>query len=402
MPVAKSSAGWPHRRLGDVAEILGGGTPSRANSAYYTGTIPWLTVKDLDFDEFEVESAQEHITDDAISNSATRLVAARSVIVATRVGLGKAAINAVPVAINQDLKALVPRKEVTAEYLLYFLKKSVPDIQRLGQGTTVKGIRLQDLAGLSVPIPPPDTQKWVVDLLTLAHTIRRKRNRAASLCEPILASAFADLFGSRGMAIPWPSRPLGELAEVRSGITKGRRTVKETSDVAYLRVANVQQGYLDLSEIKTIDATAEELAKFRLEVGDVLVTEGGDPDKVGRGAIWRDEVPNAIYQNHLFRVRPDASQLLPEYLDALLRTAYAKDYFFRAAKRTSNLASINSSQVRAFPVPLPPVALQRKFVMTVGQWEATKRRLGDAAAKATEMFDKLLDHAFRQQAKDSA
>jgi uncharacterized protein YwgA len=189
--------------------------------------------------------------------------------------------------------------------------------------------------------------------------------------------------------------PLGDLADVRSGVTKGRRLRgKETVEVPYLRVANVQDGYLDLLEIKTIEVLPEDLEKYHLKDGDILMTEGGDPDKLGRGCIWRNKVEGCIHQNHVFRVRADRSCLSPEYLAALLRTQYAKEYFLRCAKRTSNLASINSTQVKAFPIPIPPITLQSQFVAAVDQWEQIHRRLTDGLAESKRLFQGVMQQAF--------
>src|SRR5262249_12879221 len=144
---------------------------------------------------------------------------------------------------------------------------------------------------------------------------------------------------------------------------------KETVQVPYLRVANVQDGFLDLNEIKSIEVLPNEVEKYHLEDGDVLMIEGcGTPQYLGRGCIWRGEVPECIHQNHIFRVRTNRSLLLPEYLAALLRTQYANQYFMSCAKNSSGLANINSTQVKAFLVPLPNISLQEKFVSAVQQW----------------------------------
>jgi len=210
-----------------------------------------------------------------------------------------------------------------------------------------------------------------VEILQKADAIRRKRQETLGLADAILSAAFIKMFGDPGEnSREFNITPLGEIADVRSGVTKGRKFgSKGTVEVPYLRVANVQDGYLNLSEIKTIEVLPDDIEKYRLKDGDVLMTEGGDPDKLGRGCIWRSEVKGCIHQNHVFRVRPDRSRLAPEYLAALLRTQYAKEYFLRCAKRTSNLASVNSTQVKAFPIPEPPLTLQQMFVSAVGQWE---------------------------------
>jgi type I restriction enzyme, S subunit len=216
-----------------------------------------------------------------------------------------------------------------------------------------------------IPLPPLPVQEQIVEIFQKANSVRCKRQEA--LC----------------------------LADVRSGVTKGRKLgSKETVDAPYLRVANVQDGLLDLSEIKTIAVLSEDLGKYRLEDGDILMTEGGDPDKLGRGCIWRSEVEGCIYQNHVFRVRTDRSCLSPEYLAALLRTQYAKEYFLRCAKRTSNLASINSTQVKAFPIPVPPLTLQSKFVAAVEQWEQINKRLTNGFAESKSLFQGLMQRAF--------
>jgi type I restriction enzyme, S subunit len=125
------------------------------------------------------------------------------------------------------------------------------------------------------------------------------------------------------------------VADIGSGLTKGRKlNGQETIATPYLRVANVQDGYLDLAEIKTIEATAADLEKCALRAGDLLMTEGGDADKLGRCAIWRDEVDGCLHQNHIFRVRV-GPHLLPDYTAAFIQSDAGKSYFLRVAKRTT-------------------------------------------------------------------
>jgi type I restriction enzyme S subunit len=152
---------------------------------------------------------------------------------------------------------------------------------------------------------------------------------------------------------------LDEVAEVGSGVTLGRDLEgSPTVELPYLRVENVQDGFLDLAEIKTVRIRPNEVERFSLQPKDVLMTEGGDIDKLGRGAIWTGEITPCLHQNHIFRVRTNAAILVPEFLAALIASDYGKRYFIRIAKRTTNLASINKTQLRAFPVPCPPLEVQ--------------------------------------------
>ncbi|MDO9240110.1 MAG: type I restriction endonuclease subunit S, partial [Methylicorpusculum sp.] len=117
---------------------------------------------------------------------------------------------------------------------------------------------------------------------------------------------------------------------------------------------NVQRGYLELSEVKTILATKRDIEELTLQKGDILFNEGGDRDKLGRGWVWRDEVPNCIHQNHVFRMRPYLPELMPELISHHGNT-FGKTWFQSSGKQTTNLASINMSMLRTFPVPVAPV-----------------------------------------------
>jgi len=143
------------------------------------------------------------------------------------------------------------------------------------------------------------------------------------LAIPSSQSVFLEMFGDvRGKT---KEELLGNISNIASGVTKGQNyNGRKTVEVPYLRVANVQDGYLDLSEIKTIQALPSEIEELRLKPGDVVMTEGGDFDKLGRGAIWRGEIENCIHQNHIFRVRLDTKKVMPEFFENYLLSPEAK------------------------------------------------------------------------------
>lgn len=130
----------------------------------------------------------------------------------------------------------------------------------------------------------------------------------------------------------------------------------------YLRVANVQRGVLDLQEIKHINVLDEEMPKLRLEIGDVLLCVGNSPDLVGRGAIWRGEIDDCVHQNHVLRVRVDREKLLPDFVLAVINSSHGQSCFRSKAKRTPNLASINSKEVADLPVPDLAISQQRDLL----------------------------------------
>ncbi len=159
----------------------------------------------------------------------------------------------------------------------------------------------------------------------------------------------------------WRVRPLEQVAVVRTGVTVNRVPLKDPVRLPYLRVANVQAGRLDLREVKNIEIERHQIDRFSLQAGDVLMTEGGDYDKLGRGDLWPGAINPCLHQNHVFAVRVDRGQVLPGFLNALSNSAHGRRYFLSCAKRSTNLASINVSQLRSFPVLLPPLEEQERI-----------------------------------------
>jgi type I restriction enzyme, S subunit len=167
----------------------------------------------------------------------------------------------------------------------------------------------------------------------------------------------------------WERKPLLKVAEIRTGVAKGKKGLKDPIEVPYLRVANVQDGHLDLNKVKTIQIERHQLERYSLQQGDVLMTEGGDFDKLGRGDVWQGQISPCLNQNHVFAVRTNSNVLLPYFLAALSGSNYGKTYFLSCAKKSTNLASINSTQLKEFPVLIPPLPEQKKIAQTLSTWD---------------------------------
>lgn len=198
----------------------------------------------------------------------------------------------------------------------------------------------------------------------------------------------------------WRWTTLGDIAEVVGGITKGqkRRGNEKLRSVPYLRVANVQRGFIDLSEIKYIDATEQEISDLRLLPGDILFTEGGDRDKLGRGWVWNGEISECIHQNHIFRARLRNDRIQGK-LVSWFANLVGQAYFIDEGKQTVNLASINLRKLRAFPVPLVPANEQEEIVRRLeslfGLASTIEHHVSDATIRADKLTQSILGKAFR-------
>ena len=163
--------------------------------------------------------------------------------------------------------------------------------------------------------------------------------------------------------VSWGIAKLQYCAKIRSGITLGKKYPDgaELIERPYLRVANVQNGGVVLDDLKTIEVSAEEAAQYRLSAGEVLMTEGGDRDKLGRGCVWLGQVEPCLHQNHIFALRTN-KLLNPYFLSYVTASKIGRVYFDITAIKTTNLACTNSSKVLAFKLPLPSAGEQQQMV----------------------------------------
>ena len=171
----------------------------------------------------------------------------------------------------------------------------------------------------------------------------------------------------------FPCAPLREVSDIMSGITKGRKPkMTALTRVPYICTANVQNGFIDWSEMKYIEATEDEIVKYALLEDDILMIEGGDADKVGRGCMAGKLPESCIYQNHVFRVRVDKALIEPAFLAAYILLPSTKAYFLWCAKQTTGIATINKKQLSELQVMYPSLEEQRRYLQIVQQSDKSK------------------------------
>lgn len=255
----------------------------------------------------------------------------------------------------------------------------------------------------SLPLPPLSEQKKIAHILSTVQRAIEAQERIIQTTTELKKALMHKLFteGLRNEPqkqteigpVPesWEVVPLSECAVVQTGIAKGRKVnAKEAVEVPYLRVANVQDGYLELSEMKTITIRKNEQQRFALQDGDVVLTEGGDFDKLGRGFIWHGQIANCVHQNHVFAVRPDRTRISSEFFAYQSQSPYGKSYFLSVAHKTTNLACINTTKLKAFPVLLPPQDQQKDIVEACSSIDGKIRNATNKKAQLDDLFRTLL------------
>jgi type I restriction enzyme S subunit len=377
-------SGWQVVRLADAGRWLSGGTPSTSNDEFWGGAIPWISAASLK--KFRIDTSDRKITEAGAING-TRLVPQGTVLFVVR-GMSlnnefRIGVTARQVAFGQDCKAIIPAEGIDSTFLAHAVKVRSPAILRLVETTSHGTGRLDTgrLGELELGIPPISEQRRIVDAIAaVSHDIdvlQRRIGKLDVIEGEMVATCFRDLLNEKG---EW--RYLEEVADVAAGVTLGSEALGDGSiELPYLRVANVLDGRIDTADLKTVRIFKTQMARFSLRPGDVLLTEGGDLDKLGRGAVWDGRIDPCLHQNHIFRVRcgPD---MIPEYLVLYVASAEGRRYFMRVGKQSTNLASINSTQVKRMPVPVPSAEDQKRLLAPVG---AIRTRVQTLQAKADKL-----------------
>lgn len=361
-------------RLKEYGRIITGNTPPSSIPEYYVSNdICFVKPSDFSSNDVTIIEDSEYYISEAARQCA-RMIPEGSILVTCIGTVGKVGIAKKEMAFNQQINAIIPGNDVDASCLAYSLLYHADRIKAIANAPVVPIINKNAFSDIDIPLPDLPTQRRIAATLDkVSEGIDLCRKMLGDLDE-VVKARFVEMFGDMLLnTMKLQEQELYMVADIVSGITKGRKIISgDLKEVPYMAVSNVKEGYIDWTTVKTIEATQDEIDQYRLMPNDVLMTEGGDPDKLGRGAIIKEPPQNCIHQNHIFRVRL-SNAVLPEYFAEYLQHQKAKRYFLGCAKQTTGIASINMRQLRALPVLVPPLNQQRIFAEHVAKVQETKR-----------------------------
>lgn len=384
-------------RLADLCDIGSGGTPRRGRSEYYGGVIPWAKIGDLNTSDGIVTSTEETLTEVGLSAIRKRLFPPGTILLAMYGSVGKTAVAGVPLSANQAILGIQVKDAalLRSDYLKRWLDHLRPRLASQARGVTQQNISAAIVRNLRVPLPAPADQERIAAVLDKADGIRRKRQESLRLLDELLRSAFLEMFGNPVKnEMGWRTEKLRHIASVHGGLQVTSRRIVNNREVPYLRVANVQRGWIDLGEVKGLRVTDDEAKRARLEPGDVLVVEGhGNREEIGRSAVWEGTIVECVHQNHLIRVRPNTASVDPHFLSAFVNSASGRRQMLALGKTTSGLNTISTENVRQLVVAVPPLQLQQKYARLRALVEVAKSRFttaGDVSSKLVASLQQTL------------
>ncbi len=394
---------WREFQLGRLVETVGGGTPSRKRPEFFEGSIPWLTGFDLAPDTVsEIRDGRERITEEAVRASATNIVQPGTVLVTTRVTVGKAAIARVALCFSQDVTGLSARPGVllSPEFLAWFIVAKRELLTMRNQGAIIVGLTRDALGTINFQLPPSSEQQRIVEILQEAETLRRLQAEAERKTAELIPAIFHEMFFSDSVARKkWETVQVGKIVpdgenRIRTGPFGSDLKHSEfvSEGIPVLGIENVVTNHFQWTKPRCI--TPEKyrgLGRYRVFARDVMVTIMGT---VGRCCVAPDELPECISTKHLCVITPDAGKVNPYFLWATL--LYDRDILAQAAAFGCGaiMEGWNARIIRGLRFCCPPVEMQNEFerrYRVVLQHEETWR---SSTAKLTTLHDSLLARAF--------
>ncbi len=376
-------------KLGDICSFQSGGTPSKSNASYFSGDIPWITTVALNGLSIGEKAAVDWITEKAIAESAAKIVPARSIMVGTRVGIGKVAINEIPMSTSQDIISLVGINESlwSKEYLCKFIQSKEKYLKSQARGATIKGIKIDVLASLSIPDVPLVSQQKIVAILDKAQNILAAQRSQLSALDELIKARFVELFEDGESPLKTIEELCSEIVDCPHTTPKYEGELKNPA----IRTSEIKKGYITWDSMRYVsdEEYEERVSRLRPAAGDIVYGREGT---FGNAAVLPEGYRFCLGQRVML-LRPDYTKCTSEYL---LHAVISEDVYRQAAGKNnaSTVAHVNVKDVKQFRIPLPSFDKQNQFAQFVKQIDKSKSAIQKSLDETQLLFDSLMQQYF--------
>ena len=386
-------------RLGDICKFQSGGTPSKSNPDYFGGTIPWITTIALTGNIINETNAVQWITPKAIQETAAKIVPEYSIMVGTRVGVGKVAINSVPMSTSQDVVSLIniDSERWDKEYLCKLILSRNNYLLSQARGATIKGIKIDILAELIIPDVPLGEQRRIAATLDKVDNLISKRRQQLDKLDELVKARFVEMFGDpESNDKKWDLVTIGQvLASCEAGWSgNGTQRERKTGEIAVLKVSAVTKGFFIPEECKVLDDQNNIKKYIFPQKGDLIFSRANTREMVGATAvIWKD-YPELILPDKLWKLQ-FCSCAKTLYMKYILSSKTIREKFSTASTGTSgSMYNVSMEKFKAVSIPIPPVELQDQFATFVEQTEKARSSISCSLEKLETLKKALMQEYF--------
>lgn len=372
-------------RLGDVCTFQSGGTPSRSNSAYFDGTIPWITTVALNGSAIDEDSAVEWITDLAISESAAKIVPANSIMVGTRVGVGKVAINKVSMSTSQDIISLLCIDETQwyKPFLCKFILAMGDYLNSQARGATIKGIKIDVLAALELPDMPIDQQRIIATVFDKIEALLSLRKQQLAKLDELVKSRFIEMFGTpENNEKGFPLYTIDDVIEFQGGSQPDKKYFEYESTPNNIRLIQIR----DYKSDRFITYIPKSMARRFCTADDIMIGRYGPPIfQILKGI-------EGSFNVALMKATPKMGN--KEFIRHFLMQECLLHYLEGLSKRTAGQDGIQMDKLKAYPFPYPPLDLQNEFATFALQTDKSKFAVQQSIEKLETLKKSLMQQYF--------
>lgn len=375
-------------KLGSICKFQSGGTPSKGNPEYFNGTIPWITTTALNGGNVGAENAVDWISERAIKESAAKIVPAFSIMVGTRVGVGKVAINTVDMSTSQDIISLLNIDESiwSKEFLCKVLQGKSAFLNTQARGATIKGIKIDVLSDLEIPEISLEKQLYISRVIDAAKSIIVFRQQQLQKLDEIVKARFVELFGDlKSNPMEWPVVPFTEFAKIDGNMTTD---YEKYADYPHIGIDSIEKGTGALKGYRTVREDGVISGKYIFTPQHIIYS------KI-RPNLNKVALPDfeGLCSADAYPILPNHSNCNRVFLAIALRSEYFLEYILQFSSRT-NLPKVNRKEITGFRMPLPPLKLQEQFAAFVEQTDKSKVAVQKALDEAQLLFDSLMQKYF--------
>lgn len=402
---------WCWTTIKNVATVVTGGTPAKNNSDYYGGEFPFFKPADLDAGR-HVSEASEYLSD--LGKSVSRIIPAQATAVCCIGSIGKCGFLDVEGATNQQINSAIPYFNALYQYFYMNTEFFTNQLRNSASATTIAIVNKTKMESCYYPLAPLAEQQRIVDRIeSLFAKLDEAKEKAQAVVDSfetrkaaILHKAFTGELTAKwreehGVGMEsWETRELAECFEIVSGIQKTPARSPKDNPVPYLTVANVYRGRIDLSDIRYFEVTSKEIEKLKLQDKDILIVEGnGSGNEIGRCAIWHNELPLCIHQNHIIRMRRKTADILPEYALHYLNSEAGKSIMRERSKTTAGLFNLSAGKIKTIPLPMASLDEQSEIIYLIDSLLEKEQWAKESAEAVLDQIDlmkkSILARAFR-------
>lgn len=382
-----------HYRLGEICNIVSGGTPSRSNPSFWEGgTIPWIKIGNIS--QKYVNTADEYITQEGLDGSSAKMLPSGTILYTIFATLGEVGILSIDACTNQAIAGLTIRnpEQVRTDYIYYYLKSRKVYVSNLGRGVAQNNINMSILRDFDVPLPSIEQQDEIITVLEKTSAVIEGRKEELGKLDDLIKARFVEMFGDViHNDKSWDKYVFSDITESRLGKMLDSKKQTGQFPYPYLANVNVQWFRFDINNLNTMDFSEDDREEFALEDGDLMVCEGGE---IGRCAVWHNQIQPCYFQKAVHRVRCNRDVILPDYLSWWFKYNCDHHGFADIEGAKATISHLPGAKMKKLQVVVPDIEAQKQFADFVKQVDKSKVAVQESLAEEQLLFDSLMQGYF--------